>query len=89
MGRRRAETDPYKIADAAEAGRIDTLFVDPDSRLAHVAVNDADNAIEQSVPPPDLVNISISETLVHDGTVLPLSSDRMPDEASLAAILRY
>jgi hypothetical protein len=93
IGQGGAEIDPYKVADAAEAGRIDTLFADPESRLARVAIEscsvESQQAAATSAPPHDLMNISICETLMHKGNVIAMNSENMPDGASLAAIMRY
>ncbi|WP_229070902.1 hypothetical protein [Actinoplanes sp. DH11] len=84
-GTGRTCTDATAVCTAAEQGRVETLFVRTDApggtartiRL-HVDTGDDD--------PRDFAAVS---TLRHGGTVYAVTRDRMPDTATMAAVLRY
>ncbi len=88
----RASTDLAQVARAATIGAVDTLFVDIDETIpGHVdeatgaiTLDTADDAFDYGV-----VDELARRTLLAGGRVLAVRRADIPDEASLAAILRY
>jgi hypothetical protein len=87
-----ASTDLATILEAAEQGRIDTLFVERDAERwgrwdptgdglsEHDARRDGD---------VDLYDLAAQKTLMTSGAALTLDPDRMPGNGSIAALYRY
>lgn len=71
-----ASADQREVSEAAEAGRIGTLFV---------SVDRAANTPEED----EIVNQAATQTLLKKGQVFALASDRMPSEEAMAASYRY
>jgi len=91
-GTGRTANDVEGAVVAASQGRVDTLFVpigrqvwgrvDPETATVHM----------REAPEPgdeDLLDLAAVHTLVHGGTVYPVEPGAGPDDAPLAAILRY
>ncbi len=87
----RAETDVANIARAATYGMVDTLLVDMDAVVPgfvddNGAVTFAD---EDDAAAYGIVDEIARRTWAQGGTVLAVRRDDVPDQADLAAILRY
>lgn len=88
----RASADLHKVLGAAFAGKIETIFVDPLSRLwgaYHPATARAEYHDRFAVGDDDLVDVAARETWLHGGHVFVLPRAEMPDGAPAAAIYRY
>ncbi len=80
-----------KIVPAAHQGRIDTLFADPRAEEFGRYCPDR-NCIEitsQPDPTLDLVELSIAQTIRHNGTVYAAAAGELPSACPLRAIFRY
>lgn len=71
-----ASADQGEITEAAEAGRVGTLFV---------AVDRIGNTPEED----EIVNYAATQTLTKKGQVYALTSDKMPSDQPMAASYRY
>ena len=84
----RYTTDLQRILNAAIDGRVDKLFIGATSRAA-AAFPLAAKTGRWSQGDEDLLNAAAVETILHDGRVFELPSDKMPDQADIAATFRY
>ena len=88
----RATTDLETIISAAHFGRIEVLLMALGAQQMGTFdrvtgdVQLVDNGNHESI---DLVNHAARRTLLARGSVYALPRDEMPDEAMLAAVLRY
>jgi hypothetical protein len=91
-GSEQASNDLKEIVPAAYHGRVETLFVtvglqkwgsfDPDTNVVHLH--------EEAEPgDEDLLDFAAVQTLLNSGTVYAVDSEKVPDEALLAAVFRY
>lgn len=92
VGTGKTTTDIKEAVWAAHHGRIDVLFVavgvqiwggfDPEKDTVHV---------HQSTEPGDgdLLDLTAIQTLINGGMVYAVSPEEVPDQAYLAALLRY
>ena len=90
--RERCATDIRAILPAAAEGRVELLLVDNDWQCTG-SFEPSTGAI--SVQPngdakgDDLLDIAARETLLHRGRVFSVNRDEIPEETSIAAVLRY
>jgi hypothetical protein len=91
-GSEQASSDLKEVVPAAYHGRVDTLFAavglqqwgafDPDTNAVHLH--------EEAEPgDEDLLDLAAVHTLLNKGTVYAVEPEKVPDEAPLAAVLRY
>ena len=91
-GTDKACNDIREVTIAAEAGRIDTLFVDNRARAwgAFDSLSKASDVHEDCQSgDEDLLDLAAVQTIINRGRVYCLQSDEMPEGSSVAAILRY
>lgn len=77
---------------AASQGRVDTLFVAVGRQVWGRFDPETATVRTREAPEPgdeDLLDLAAVHTLVHGGTVYPVEPGAGPDDAPLAAILRY
>ncbi len=92
-GTGKASTQPHRILEAAAAGRVDRLFIDPVTELRG-SVDPATGAINIEEHPtvftPSLLNRAVCDTLLNSGVVYARNAEQFPDEArGMAALFRY
>jgi len=91
-GQQRATTDIASAARAATLGAVDTLLVDIDETIPGT-VDDVTGAVTfartAGAGSYGLVDEIAGRVLANGGSVLAVRKSDIPDEASLAAILRY
>ena len=88
----RTATGLEDVLPAAQAGAIETLFIDPnvtrcgtvDPETFAVRIGDSADADSQ-----DLVNLATVLVLRASGTIELSSSDELPGEGEISAVLRY
>jgi len=91
-GTGRTSTNVREVVPAAYHGRVDVLFVavgikqwgrlDPDTHSVHLS--------EEPVPgDEDLLDVAAVQTVLNGGTAYAVQSEKVPDNAPLAAIFRY
>ena len=80
------------IIPAAYDGRIESLFLQADQEQWGT-FNPATRVLHVHVPArfndDDLLDVAATQTLLHSGSVYMVERADMPDEGSLAAVLRY
>jgi hypothetical protein len=91
-GTGRAASDLKEVLQASYNGRVETLFVaigiqqwgtfDPDTQEVKIAR-------EATPEHEDLLDYAALHTFLNSGTVYAVSPDNVPDDAPLAAIMRY
>lgn len=82
--------NPAEVLTAAEQGRVDTLFVSTTAtRGDHVSAGT--EAIVLEGPPADgeYPGLATAATLRHAGSLFVVPAQRMPEDTSVAALLRY
>lgn len=88
----RATCSLRKIVPAAYDGRIESLFLQADQEQWGT-FNPATRVLHVHVPArfndDDLLDVAATQTLLHSGSVYTVERADMPDEGSLAAVLRY
>jgi Bacterial archaeo-eukaryotic release factor family 3 len=92
MAHDQASTDLGEILEAAEQGRIDTLFVERDAERWGRWDPTGDGLTEHEQREEgdvDLYDLAAQKTLMTSGAVLTLDPDRMPGSGSIAALYRY
>jgi hypothetical protein len=80
------------IVPAADAGRVDTLFVASGQRQwgTFDPVSGALTLHDAAEPhDSELLDLAAIQTILHGGTVYALAPEQMPETAPLAAIFRY
>jgi len=88
----RVAATPEEVVPAAYYQRVDTLFVAKDSHVwglfdaerGAVEMRDASSAAAS-----DLLDVAVAHTLTNSGTVHVVAPDEVPEQATVAAILRY
>jgi len=92
LGTGRATDSLEEILTAAEAGRVDVLFVPTGTHVlsathgsAGVARADGDHELGG----PDLIEQAVVRTMLNGGTVYAVPDDEMPNRAAVAALFRY
>lgn len=88
----RAPTSIEDIVSTAYFGRVDTLFVPEATHIWGTFDPDANRATTDGESRPnnaDLLDMATAHTLINSGAVYVMSTDDMPDDAPVAAILRY
>ncbi len=81
-----------EIVPAAHHGRVELLFVDLNTRRWGTYDPETDSLTVNEEAQPgdeDLLDLAAIRTLVNGGAVYAVEADAMPDNAPLAAILRY
>jgi hypothetical protein len=84
--------DVNRIVPAAYYGQVDTLFVAAERQQWGRFDADANTVTlhtEQQPGDEDLLDLAAMHTLLHRGTVIATDTDKVPDHADLAAILRW
>jgi hypothetical protein len=92
LGTGKASLDPIDVATAASTGKVEVLLADVTQQELGVfdaSTGRAARCNEPTEGSEDLVNLSISETLLHGGTVFAVSTRELPDRAAVGAIYRY
>lgn len=90
--RRRAAENPRAILVAAVRGRVETLFVEQDSALWGTFDADLERAViheGREAGDEYLLDLAVSQTLLHGGDVVTVTAAENPSPGPLAAILRY
>jgi hypothetical protein len=85
-------TDLAEILEAAEQGRIDTLFVQRDAAswgLWDPTGGGLSRHDERGEGDVELFDLAAQKTLLSAGTVLTLDGERMPGNGPIAALYRY
>ena len=85
LGTGRASANLEDVLTAAEAGRIDVLFV-PTGAHASAGVSDADEG--QELGGGDPIEQAVVGTILNAGTVYAVPDHEMPDRAPVAALFR-
>ena len=86
---------PYDLDDVVRAAyyeRVDTLFVTPDDQVWGTFDTQDGTVHTDEAPSPanaDLLDLAVAHTLLNSGTVYVTDADDIPDEAPVAALLRY
>jgi len=81
-----------RILPAAHHGRIQTLFLDEDQHVwgsYDVAREEVMPEREATADNEDLLDLAAVQTVLTSGTVYLLDQARMPERATVAAVLRY
>jgi hypothetical protein len=86
LGTGRASANLEDVLTAAEAGRIDVLFV-PTGAHANAEVSNGDDG--QELGGGDPIEQAVVGTILNAGTVYAVPDHEMPDRAPVAAIFRY
>lgn len=92
LGTGRASNSVEEVLPAAEAGRIDVLFVPAGTHVLSATEGGAGVARTdggREVGGPDLIEQAVVCTLLNGGTVYALTEDEMPGGAAIAALFRY
>jgi hypothetical protein len=85
-------TDVTEAVLAAHHGRIEVLFVAVGVQVWGRFDPEKDNVSTHKSPEPgdeDLLDLSAIQTLLKGGTVYAVSPEEVPDQALVAAVLRY
>lgn len=86
---------PYDLEDVVRAAyyeRVDTLFVTPGDQVwGTFDAQDGSMHLDEAPTPTnvDLLDLAVAHTLRNSGTVYVTEADDIPDEAPVAALLRY
>lgn len=87
-----ASSNIHEIAPAACAGRVQTLFMLQGEHLWG-AFDDESFTIQMEPAPTaeneDLLDLAAAQTFLHGGDVYVLTAEEMPDQTSIAAVLRF
>jgi hypothetical protein len=92
IGTGKASADPTDVLPAAFAGRIETLFADPEAQLIGAFDASGGNvklSVGLTAAGDDLISEAAIETLLHRGDVFVQPAAQLPMESPLAAIYRY
>jgi hypothetical protein len=86
-----ASEDIDEILPAAYDGKIDTLFVNGDAEVfgRFNPDNKTIEVIDSREPAFDLVEMAAEQTIRHRGTVYSATTDELPKNVSMCALLRY
>jgi hypothetical protein len=92
LGTGRATDSLEEVFAAAEAGRVDVLFVPTGIHVLSTANGRAGVARvdgEHELGGPDLIEQAVVRTMLNGGTVYAVPGDEMPDRSAIAALFRY
>jgi hypothetical protein len=92
LGTGRASDNLEEVLSAAEAGRIDVLFVPSGPHLLSATYESAGVANTdggQELGVGDLMEQAVVRTMLNGGTVYAVPEGEMPDRALVAALFRY
>jgi hypothetical protein len=92
LGTGRATDSLDEVLTAAEAGRVDVLFVPAGTHVLSTTNGRAGVAHvdgEQELGGPDLIEQAVVRTMLNGGTVYAVPGDEMPDRSAIAALFRY
>jgi hypothetical protein len=92
LGTGLASADPEQVTPAALRGRVETLFVAVDTQVwGAVELETGRTRVreERQMGDEDLLDFTAVQTFLNGGRVFALERERMPDEASVAAVFRY
>ena len=93
LGTGRASDSLEEVLTAAEAGRVDVLFVPTTGTHGLSSTDgrarDARADGEQELGGPDLIEQAVVRTMLNGGTVYAVTEDEMPGGAAIAALFRY
>jgi hypothetical protein len=85
-------TDVSEAVTGAYHGRIDVLFVAVGVRVWGGVDVEEDRVYLHETPEPgdeDLLDLTAIQTLIKGGSVYAVAPEEVPDQAFLAAVLRY
>jgi len=91
-GSGKTTNDVEKIVTAAYQGQVDTLLLDLNADewgVFDAETNTTEVHIEAEAGDEDLLDLAAVQTLLHRGTIQAVDRDQMPNEALIAAMLRY
>jgi hypothetical protein len=86
LGTGRASDSVEEVLPAAEAGRIDMLFVPTGTHVESASHATADVSHARARDP---IEQAVVSTLLNGGTVYAVTEDEMPGGAAIAALFRY
>jgi hypothetical protein len=92
LGTGRATDSLEEVLTAAEAGRVDVLFVPTGARVLSATNGSAGFARadgEQELGGPDLIEQAVVRTMLNGGTVYAVPEGKMPNRAAVAALFRF
>lgn len=92
LGTGRASDSFEEVLTAAEAGRVDVLFVPTGTRVlsaTHGSAGVAHADGGQELGGRDLIEQAVVGTMLNGGTVYAVPEGEMPDRAAVAALFRY
>jgi Bacterial archaeo-eukaryotic release factor family 3 len=92
LGTGRATDSLEEVLTAAEAGRVDVLFVPTGTRVLSATNGSAGFARadgEQELGGPDLIEQAVVRTMLNGGTVYAVPEGEMPNRAEVAALFRF
>jgi len=92
LGTGRATDSLEEVLTAAEAGRVDVLFVPTGTRVLSATNGSAGFARadgEQELGGPDLIEQAVVRTMLNGGTVYAVPEGEMPNRAAVAALFRF
>jgi hypothetical protein len=91
-GTGKTEKDLKLVVEAAVSGRIDTLFVALGVQrwgIYHPDTSEVEVHTERQPGDEDLLDFAAIQTFLHGGKVHAVDTELVPDDRSVAAILRY
>jgi hypothetical protein len=87
-----ASSNIHEIAPAVCAGRVQTLFM-LQGEHQWSAFDDESFTIQMEQSPTaeneDLLDLAVAQAFLHGGDVYVLTEEEMPDQTSIAAVLRF
>lgn len=92
VGTPRTSRDIRQILPAANAGRVDTVFVDREAQqwgTFHPDTGDVELHGDCQAGDEDLLDLAAVETLAHRGTVYAVATDQVPGGTPVAAMFRW
>jgi hypothetical protein len=92
LGTGRASDSLEEVLTAAEAGRVDVLFVPTGTRVLSATNGSAGFARadgKQELGGPDLIEQAVVRTMLNGGTVYAVPEGKMPNRAAVAALFRF
>jgi hypothetical protein len=89
--RNRTSDAADEIVPAAYEGRVDTLFVDCEAEVPgrYDPATRSLSVDDDGLPMFDLVELAITETIRHRGTVYAATANELPAGSAMCALLRY
>jgi hypothetical protein len=91
LNRIRTSEDVDEIIPASYEGRIDTLFFDNSAELfgRYDCEKKSVEIVQERDPMLDLIELAVTQTLLHSGAVYPATGDELPASGPMCAIIRY